>query len=54
MVRNGQKQTILAKDIQAGDFMYFTKDEKFSVDCILVSSSYEDGSAFVDTAELDG
>lgn len=47
-------ETILAKDLNPGDIIYYKKGDKFSVDAILISTSYGDGSSFVDTAELDG
>jgi len=54
VVRGGKKLQILAKDVGEGDIVYYEKGEKFSVDAVLLSTSFDDGSCFVDTAELDG
>lgn len=51
---NSTLETIKSKDLNPGDLIYYKKGEKFSVDAILISTSYGDGSSFVDTAELDG
>lgn len=48
------RKTVTAKSMQPGDIVYIAKGGKFFVDVILLSSSYEDGTAFIDTAELDG
>ena len=45
---------IPSMDICPGDVIYVEKGAKFPVDCILISSSYEEGTVFVETAELDG
>jgi P-type E1-E2 ATPase len=54
IIRNGHKLTVKAKDVNTGDFVMVEKNQKFPVDAILLSSSYEDGSCFIQTAELDG
>ncbi|KAJ3321187.1 hypothetical protein HDV06_004530 [Boothiomyces sp. JEL0866] len=54
VIENGQKKTISAQELQPGDIVYIEKGSKFQVDAILLSSSYEDGTAFIETAELDG
>lgn len=54
IVRNGELQSVLAKDIRKGDFIFYEKDSKFLVDSLLVGSSNVDGSCHIDTAELDG
>ena len=41
-------------NIQEGDFIYLEKGQKCPVDAMIVSTSYDDGTCFVDTAELDG
>jgi P-type E1-E2 ATPase len=40
--------------IQTGDILYLEKGEKAPVDAFILSTSIEDGTCFVDTAELDG
>ncbi len=54
IVVNGQMKQVNAKDVKPGDIVHVPKGSKFLVDCILLSSSYEDGTVFIETAELDG
>lgn len=37
-----------------GDVLYSEKGTKFPVDVVLIASSYDEGTVFVETAELDG
>ncbi|KAJ3358385.1 hypothetical protein HDU91_005236 [Kappamyces sp. JEL0680] len=53
-VENGGKKDVPAMALQPGDIVYVAKGGKFYVDVVLLSSSYEDGTAFIETAELDG
>jgi phospholipid-transporting ATPase len=54
IVVNGEKRTVPSKELKPGDIVYVPKGSKFQVDCILLSSSYDDGTVFIETAELDG
>ncbi|KAJ3205484.1 hypothetical protein HK099_000819, partial [Clydaea vesicula] len=45
---------VLSKDLIKGDLVYYEKGDKFAVDAVILATSYDDGSCFVDTAELDG
>lgn len=54
MLQDGARKSIPSKSLKPGDVVYITKGSKFYVDVILLSSSYDDGTAFIDTAELDG
>ncbi|KAH6564529.1 hypothetical protein BASA60_010274 [Batrachochytrium salamandrivorans] len=54
VIRNGKTIEILSMNIQQGDLLYMKKGEKFPVDAMILSTSYEDGTVFVETAELDG
>ncbi|RKO92915.1 hypothetical protein BDK51DRAFT_49773, partial [Blyttiomyces helicus] len=54
VVRGGVKTEVLSMHVQPGDVVYLEKGEKFPVDAMLISSSYEDGTCYVETAELDG
>ncbi|KAI9363507.1 hypothetical protein DFJ73DRAFT_792883 [Zopfochytrium polystomum] len=54
LFRNGAKVDAAAKDVQGGDVIYIVKGEKLPVDAIVLSTSYDDGTCFVETAELDG
>ncbi|KAJ3412743.1 hypothetical protein HDV05_000313 [Chytridiales sp. JEL 0842] len=52
--RDGDKVDVLAMNIQVGDVIYVRKGEKFPVDAMLLSTNYDDGTCFIETAELDG
>jgi phospholipid-transporting ATPase len=54
VVRGGVLTTVDSMDICPGDIVYVQKGEKFPVDCVLLASSYDEGTVFVETAELDG
>lgn len=45
---------MLWKDIQVGTLLYVRADENIPADCLLLCSGNEDGSAFVETANIDG
>jgi magnesium-transporting ATPase (P-type) len=40
--------------LHPGDILYLSKGEKSPVDAMILSTAYEDGTCFVETAELDG
>lgn len=40
--------------IQPGDILYIKRGEKIPADCMLISTDYDDGSCFIETADLDG
>jgi magnesium-transporting ATPase (P-type) len=42
------------KDVRVGDYVRLVRDEPIPADMILLSCLNEDGTAFVDTAQLDG
>ncbi|KAI9205923.1 uncharacterized protein BJ171DRAFT_500123 [Polychytrium aggregatum] len=54
VIRDGQKLSISSMNVQRGDVIFMEKGSKVPVDCILVSTSFEDGTCFIETAELDG
>lgn len=54
VVRNEKRIIIESMNVCPGDILYLEKGGKFCVDVVLISSSWEDGSVFVETAELDG
>lgn len=53
-VEGGQQIKEPAMALQPGQIVYIPKGGKFFVDVVLLSSSYDDGTAFIETAELDG
>ncbi|KAJ3410192.1 hypothetical protein HDU80_000014 [Chytriomyces hyalinus] len=54
VIRDGVAMEVKAQDLMNGDLVHVKKNEKLSVDAIIISSSFEDGTCFVETAELDG
>ncbi|KAJ3277641.1 hypothetical protein HK104_003117, partial [Borealophlyctis nickersoniae] len=54
VIRQGRKQEIISMNLQPGDILYVEKEDKCPVDAVIISTSYEDGTCFVETAELDG
>ena len=53
-MNHGVREETTAQQLQPGDIVYIPKGGKFYVDVILLSTSFEDGTAFIETAELDG
>ena len=54
VLKNNELVIIKSMMIQPGDVLYLEKGEKAPVDAFILSSAFEDGTCFVDTAELDG
>uniref|UniRef100_A0A2P2MIL8 Phospholipid-transporting ATPase n=1 Tax=Rhizophora mucronata TaxID=61149 RepID=A0A2P2MIL8_RHIMU len=52
--RDGAFKYIEWKNLRVGDVVKVEKDEFFPADLLLLSSSYEDGTCFVETMNLDG
>jgi magnesium-transporting ATPase (P-type)/class 3 adenylate cyclase len=52
--QNPQFRSIRWKDVTVGSLLQLERDSPVPADMILLSSSNEDGVAFVDTAQLDG
>ncbi|KAJ1919999.1 hypothetical protein IWQ60_007103 [Tieghemiomyces parasiticus] len=53
-VHDGQRVSVLSRDIRPGDVIYLTKGQSVPSDLVLLSTSFEDGTAFVETMDLDG
>ncbi|RKP34901.1 hypothetical protein BJ085DRAFT_14693 [Dimargaris cristalligena] len=53
-VSHGERMPILSKDIRPGYIIYLQKGQTVPADLILLSTSIEDGTAFVETMDLDG
>jgi phospholipid-transporting ATPase len=51
---DGKKVNIESMALQPGDLVFIKKGSKFYTDCVLLSSAYDDGTVFIETAELDG
>lgn len=43
-----------SSDLKVGDIVLVEKNSQFPADLIIISSSQEDGLAYIETAELDG
>ncbi|KAI8815517.1 uncharacterized protein EV422DRAFT_502297 [Fimicolochytrium jonesii] len=54
VLRQGKRQEITAEHVQPGDIICLEKGDKTPVDAMILSTNYEDGTCFVETAELDG
>ncbi|KAJ1979582.1 hypothetical protein H4R35_001459 [Dimargaris xerosporica] len=54
VVRQGASVPTLSKTIKPGDIIHLTKGQTVPADLVLLSSSAEDGTAFVETMDLDG
>ncbi|KAI3651156.1 hypothetical protein MP228_004637 [Amoeboaphelidium protococcarum] len=54
VIRNGLRLECLSKDIVPGDIVLVKKNEVFPADLILLSTSFSDGTCFIETAQLDG
>jgi magnesium-transporting ATPase (P-type) len=46
--------SMLWKDVPVGALLYIRADENIPADCLLLCSGNDDGSAFVETANIDG
>ncbi|ORY65726.1 phospholipid-translocating P-type ATPase [Neocallimastix californiae] len=54
ILRNNEVKQILCKDIYPGDVIVIQKGDKIPADCLLLSSSNDDGVCYVETSDLDG
>lgn len=52
--RDGQLETVFSQNIKAGDIVRVENGQHFPADLIVLSSSSEEGSCYVETANLDG
>jgi P-type E1-E2 ATPase len=53
-VRNGKEETVEWSEVIVGDICKVEENDFFPADLILLASSAEGGSAFIETASLDG
>ena len=51
---SGHVKAIESKDVHVGDVLYLERGAEVPADCLIISSSLEDGASFVETASLDG
>ncbi|KAJ3023753.1 hypothetical protein HKX48_001281 [Thoreauomyces humboldtii] len=54
LLRNGKRVEVKRQYIQPGDIVCLGKGDKCPVDAMILSTNYDDGTCFVETAELDG
>ncbi|ORX77478.1 phospholipid-translocating P-type ATPase [Anaeromyces robustus] len=52
--RNGYVDLIPSKDIQCGDVVILQKGDKIPADLLLIGSSSEEGTCYIETSDLDG
>jgi len=54
ILRNNEVKQVLCQDIYPGDIIVIQKGDKIPADCLLLSSSNDDGICYVETSDLDG
>nr|AHM92900.1 miltefosine transporter [Leishmania amazonensis] len=54
VVRKGKLVSVHSKDIHPGDVVRIKNSEEVHADVVMLSSSLEEGQAFIDTCNLDG
>ncbi len=55
IIRDGQEiQRVKWSEVIVGDVCIIEKDQTFPADLLLLKSSLENGTAFIETASLDG
>ncbi|KAL9651627.1 hypothetical protein ABK040_001572 [Willaertia magna] len=54
VLREGKIQRVDTSDVKVGDIVKVDEDFTFPADILLISSSFEDGSCKIETANLDG
>lgn len=54
VLRQGSQVEVPAKQIAVGDLLFLKRGEKVPADGVLISSETDDGTCFIETAELDG
>lgn len=54
ILRDGKMVDVKCQDLVAGDIIYTKKGERFPCDMIVLSTSFDDGTCFIETSQLDG
>ena len=54
LTERGEEEALTSSQVRVGDILKIAKGEEFPADLILLSSSREDHTAYVNTANLDG
>ncbi|KAL7751368.1 hypothetical protein RI367_003228 [Sorochytrium milnesiophthora] len=54
VIRDGQLVSIPSMDLAPGDLVYVTKGEKVRADIVLLGTTGEDCTCYIETSELDG
>ncbi|KAJ6241987.1 putative phospholipid-transporting atpase [Anaeramoeba flamelloides] len=54
IIRDEEPMDVMSKDISVGDILYLEENMESPCDIVLLSSSNEDGSCYIQTANLDG
>eukprot|EP00759_Apiculatamorpha_spiralis_P024733 PhF_6_TR27961/c3_g1_i1/m.41296/K14802/DRS2, ATP8A; phospholipid-transporting ATPase len=54
VIRDGKLVDVPSKDVQAGDIMFIQQGEEIRADVVVLSSVLPEGTAYMDTCNLDG
>ncbi|KAJ6237373.1 phospholipid-transporting atpase [Anaeramoeba flamelloides] len=54
IIRDGEPRDVMSQNIRIGDIVYLEENMEAPCDLVLLSSSNEDGSCYIQTANLDG
>jgi P-type E1-E2 ATPase len=54
VIRAGKKETVFSQNIKTGDLVEVSNGKHFPADLVVLSSSLDDGTCYVETANLDG
>jgi len=51
---SGEHETVKSFEIGVGDLIYLSSEERIPVDMVVLATAKEDGTCFIETAQLDG
>jgi P-type E1-E2 ATPase len=54
IIRCNEEMEVKSADIKPGDILIIHKDQKFPADVVILKTSFDDGTAYIETSDLDG